>query len=407
VAKPVPDSEIHIEEWLPTADAWNGKFLGTGNGGYSGALGYAEMERGLRQGYAVGVSDTGHSAGDLKFGVGHPEKIEDWGWRAVHVMTETAKTIVRSHYARFASQSYFSGCSTGGHQALMDAQLFPGDYDGILAGDPGNNRVRLNEGFLWAWLAANRDAQPPLSASNLSMINQAAISACDALDGIKDGIISAPASCKFDPRALLCSGTEGPNCLTASQVKAVRSIYNGPVNPRTGESLYPGWSAGSESGWTGYFVGLREPARTDFWRYWVFDDPGWDFRTFDFDRDAAYADAKMGFLAALNPNLAGFRKRNGELLLDHGWADPVVPPLDTIHYFEGVQRAMAGPEKTAQFVRLFMVPEMGHCSGGPGPNTFDGLSALDAWITKNAPPDKIIATHSTNGPSTVPVRYAS
>src|SRR4051794_31087640 len=175
VASPVPDSEIHIEVWLPESSSWNGKLLGTGNGGYSGAIGYADMERGLRQGYAVAGSDTGHAGGDLKFGVGHPAKIEDWAWRAVHVMTETAKLVTRSYYGRFAAHSYFSGCSTGGQQALTEAQRYPGDYDGILAGAPGNNRVRLNIGFLWSWLAANADAAAPLPASKLGMINKAAI----------------------------------------------------------------------------------------------------------------------------------------------------------------------------------------------------------------------------------------
>ena len=194
IASPVPDSGIHIEVWLPENSQWNGKLLGTGNGGYSGAIGYGDMERGLRQGYAVAGSDTGHEGGDLKFGVGHPEKINDWAWRAVHVMTETAKLVARSYYGRFAAHAYFSGCSTGGPQALTEAQRYPGDYDGILAGDPGNNRVRLNIGFLWSWLAANADASASLPASKLALIHTAAIAACDAADGVKDGIIGEPLS---------------------------------------------------------------------------------------------------------------------------------------------------------------------------------------------------------------------
>jgi feruloyl esterase len=397
LAKPVMDSEIHIEVWLPTAQAWNGKFLGTGNGGYSGDLGYAEMERALKLGYAVAGSDTGHSGGDLKFAIGHPEKMEDWGWRAVHVMTQSAKLIVRSYYARFARQSYFTGCSTGGHQALMEAQRFPEDYDGIVAGDPGNNRVRLNVDFFSAWLATNVTAQPPLPASKLSMINKAAVAACDAADGIKDGLISSPLTCRFDPATLRCPGADGPECLTDSQVKAVRSVYAGPANPRNGERLVPGWLPGSETGWSGYFVGQREPARLDFWRYWVFNDPNWEFRTFDFDADTAYADGRMAFLTAVNPDLAAFQARNGKLLLYHGWADPVSPPEDTVGYLERVQRTSGGEARASTFVRLFMAPGMGHCGGGPGPNSFDALAALDGWVTSNRPPDKMIASHSTNG----------
>jgi feruloyl esterase len=397
VATPVPGSEIHVELWLPSAAAWNGKFLGAGNGGYSGAIGYADMERALRLGYAAGGSDTGHAGDDLKFAVGHPEKIDDWAWRAVHVMTETAKPILRSYYGRFAAQSYFSGCSTGGQQALTEAQRFPADYDGIVAGDPGNNRVRLNMGFLWSWLAVNKDPSSPLPASKLPLINRAAVAACDALDGVKDGIIADPRVCTFDPGVLLCKGADAGDCLTASQVAAVRAIYDGARNPRTGERLFAGWARGSESGWAGYFVGQREPARLDFWRYWVFDDPGWDFHTFDFDRDAAYADSKMATAAANDPDLTAFKQRHGKLLMYHGWADPVVPPEDGIAYYKSVENAMGEAEKTTAFFRLFMVPGMGHCSGGPGPSAFDALGALDKWVAQGTAPDRIVASHSSAG----------
>ena len=403
LARPVPDSEIHIEVWLPPVEAWNGKIVGTGNGGYSGAIGYGDMETALRKGYAAAGSDTGHSGGDLKFGVGHPEKIVDWAYRAVHVMTETARLVVRSHYGRFAAQSYFAGCSTGGQQALTEAQRFPGDYDGIVAGAPGNNRVRLNIGFLWSWLATHKDGAETLPRAKLPLIDNAVVSACDALDGVKDGLVSNPRACRFDPAALQCRDSDAPDCLTPAQVEAVRAVYDGARNPRTGEPLYAGWERGSESGggrgggWSGYFVGQPEPARLDFWRYWIFNDPNWDFHTFDFDRDAAYADTKLPFLAANDPNLSRFKERNGKLLMYQGWADPVVPPEDAIRYFEGVQRAMGGLQNTVGFVRLFLAPGMGHCSGGPGPNTFDALEALDVWVTRGEAPDKIVASHSTNG----------
>jgi feruloyl esterase len=389
VARPVADSEIHLEIWLPASDAWNGKLLGTGNGGYSGNIGHADMERGLRAGYAVAGSDTGHEGGDLKFGLGHPEKIDDWAWRAVHVMTGAAKLVVRSYYGRFAAHAYFSGCSTGGQQALTEAQRFPDDYDGILAGDPGNNRVRLNVGFLWSWLAADGNPAATLPASKLPLLQKAVVSACDELDGVKDGIVGDPRACRFDPAALECRAEDAADCLTKGQVAAVRAIYDGAKNPRTGERLYSGWVRGSEAGWTGYFVGQREPARLDFWRYWVFHDPGWDFRSFDFDRDVAYADSQMAFLTANDPDLSRFQSRGGRLLIYQGWADPVVPPEDTIRYYETVTPAAGA--------RLFLIPGMGHCSGGPGPSTFDGLDALDTWVSKGAAPSRIVATHSTNG----------
>ncbi len=393
VSKPVTDSEIHFEVWLPAADAWNGKFEGTGNGGYSGALDFAAMQKALSEGYATAGSDTGHSGDDLKFAVGHPGKIDDWGWRAVHEMTEAAKLVVRAGYGKFAEHSYFTGCSTGGHQALMEAQRFPADYDGIVAGDPGNNRVRLNIGFLWSWLALYKDAASALPREKLATINHAAIASCDANDGVKDGLISEPLRCKFDPQELLCKGSDNDSCLTQPQVAAVRKIYEGAKNPRTGEQLFAGWVRGSELGWAGYFVGHPEPARVDFWRYWVFGDPAWDPRSFDFDKDVAWADSAMAAINANNPDLKAFQARGGKLVMYSGWADPVVPPGDVVRYYE----AARGSGATQSFFRLFMVPGMGHCNGGPGPSTFDALGALDSWVTGSVAPNKIIASHSTNG----------
>ena len=404
LAHPVEDSEIRVEVWLPPPDQWNGRFLGTGNGGYSGALSTGPMQSALNSGYAVAGSDTGHQGGDLRFGAGHPEKIIDWGYRAVHVMTETAKLVVRAYYGRFPDYSYFQGCSTGGHQALSEAQRFPADYDGIVAGAPGNNRVRLNVGFLWSWLALHADAASDVPPVKLPALNRAVIAACDAIDGIKDGLIADPRRCTFDPQSMLCSGPDDDSCLTAPQVEAVRKIYKGAVNPRTGERLFAGWPRGSESpsqtpvgGWAAYFAGRPAPARVEFWRLWVFNDPTWEPTSFDFDRDVVYADAKMAAVAANDPDLAAFKKRGGRLLMYHGWADPVSPPEDGIRYYESVGRAMGGIEKTADFFRLFLAPGMDHCGGGPGPNMFDALGALDQWVSAGVAPGKIIATHLTEG----------
>jgi len=364
------------------------------------------MAQAVNAGYAAAGSNTGHDGGDLKFGVGHPEKIDDWAYRAVHVMTETSKLIVRDYYGRgrFATYAYFAGCSTGGHQALSEAQRYPDDYDGIVAGDPGNNRTHLIAGFLWSWLAVYKDPVDTLPAEKLPMITRAVTAACDDADGLKDGIIDDPRRCNFDPGVLLCQGADHASCLTAPQVTALRKIYAGAKNPRTGEQLFAGWPLGSESvngaligGWTGYIVGHEEPSRADFLRYWVFNDPNWDPRTFDFDRDMAYTDTKMAVVNANDPKLKPFKDHKGKLVMYHGWADPVVPPGDGVRYYEAVQRAMGGPEKTTDFFRLFMVPGMGHCGGGVGPNTFDAVAALDAWVSQGTPPEKIIASHSTNG----------
>jgi feruloyl esterase len=300
---------------------------------------------------------------------------------------------IRNYYGRFAGEAYFSGCSTGGQQALSEAQRFPADYDGILAGDPGNNRVRMNVGFLWSWKATHRGPEPPFPASKLPTLNKAVIAACDELDGVRDGVIGDPHRCKFDPASLLCIGADG----TASEAAAVRKVYDGAYNPRTGERLYAGWVPGSETGWGGYFVGHPEPARLDFWRYWVFDNPGWDPDSFDFDRDIAYSDAKMAAATADDSDLKAFRQPKGKLILYQGWADPVVPPDDTIRYFENVEKTMGGAANAREFVRLFLVTGMGHCGGGPRPATFDALNALDAWVSRDLAPDRIIASHMKNG----------
>jgi feruloyl esterase len=397
VARPVEDSEIQIEVWMPPPESWNGKFVGTGNGGYSGALSYGQMEAAVKDGYSVAGSNTGHSGSDLQFGVGHPEKIQDWGYRAVHVMTETAKLLIHAYYGRFPAWSFFSGCSTGGHQALMEAQRYPADYDGILAGAPGNNRVRLNVGFLWSWTALHKDRPNPLPASKLPLLTKAVIAACDMADGLKDGLIGDPRRCAFEPGTLLCEGPDAADCLTAPQVESVRKIYDGARNPRTGERLFAGWPKGSEAGWGAYFVGRPQPARTEFWRDWVFHDPDWSPLSFDFDRDVTYADEKMAFLVANDSDLSAFRLRKGKLLVYHGWADPVAPPEDSIRYYESVAARMGGLARIAPFFRLFLAPGMGHCAGGAGPSRFDALAALDRWVTQGKAPDRMDASHLTGG----------
>jgi len=397
VSRPVSDSEIRFELWLPPRAVWNEKFEGTGNGGFSSSMSYTTMAAALNQGYATAGSDTGHEGGDLSFGVGHPEKINDWAYRAVHVMTDISKLIIRDYYGRLPRYSFFNGCSTGGHQALSEAQRFPADYDGIVAGDPGNDRIHLIAGFLWSWEAIHKDAEQPLPAAKLPMITKAVMTACDAIDGLADGIIDDPRRCKFDPGTLLCKGGDGDNCLTAPQVESVRKVYSGAKNPRTGEQIFPGWPRGTETSWTSYFVEPAEARRNEFWRLWVFNDPSWDWRTFDFDRDMAYADTKMAAVNSNDPDLKPFKARKGKLVMYHGWADSDVPPEDGVRYYEAVERAMGGSAQTTDFFRLFMVPGMGHCGGGPGPNTFDAVGALNQWVEHGKAPEKIVASHVANG----------
>ena len=296
------------------------------------------METALERGYAAAGSNTGHDGDDLKFAVSHPEKINDWAFRAVHVMTNAAKLIVHDYYGRFAITLISPAVPPGGHRALSEAQRYPADYDGIVAGDPGNNRTRLNIGFVWSWFASNQSVEAQLPASKLPMIHRAVIDECDPLDGLKEGLISDPRRCKFDPAALLCRNGDQAACLTRPQVEAVRKIYSGAHNPRTGQRIFPGWVHGSETGWGAYFVGKPEPARLDFWRYWIFGDPAWDPGSFDFDRDVEFAESTLPQVNANNPDLAPFHKRGGKLIMYHGWADPVAPPEDSIRYCQAVAR---------------------------------------------------------------------
>jgi feruloyl esterase len=406
-ARPTSDSDIKFEVWIPPADAWNGKFQGVGNGGYQGSISYTAMATALRRGYATASTDTGHAGDDMKFGQGHPEKIIDYGYRAVHVMTDTAKLVVRNATGRFADKSYFVGCSAGGHQAMSEAQRFPEDYDGIIAGDPANNRIRQTFGFMWSWIATHTaDGKPILTQAKLSLVSKAAIEACDSVDGLKDGIIDDPRRCHFDPARLLCrtGSADEATCLTQPQVDAIKKVYDGAKNPRTGEQIYTGWPRGSEGfgdpagqSWRQYLTDPAEPSRVGLFRYFLFHDPNWDWRTLDFDRDLAYAEQRLPFLPAVEKDLTPFKKRGNKLIMYTGWADPVVPPQDTASFYEAVAKTMGGLDKTRDFFRLFTAPGMGHCSGGPGPNQFDALGALEQWVEKGIAPDKLIASHVTNG----------
>ena len=405
-ARPTSDSEIKIEVWIPAAGAWNGKFQGVGNGGYMGSISYAAMAAALRRGYATASTDTGHTGDDVIFGKGHPEKVIDFGWRAIHLMTDTAKLVVRNAMGRFADRSYFVGCSSGGHQAMSEAQRFPDDYDGIVAGAPANNRIRQTFGFSWSWSATHRaDGTPILDQALLSTVTKAVIAACDARDGLKDGLVEDPRKCLFDPATLACgNSTNGSPCLSQEQVDALKKVYDGAKNPRTGEQIFTGWPRGSEAfgdsaiqSWGQYITAPKEPARVGVFRYFLFHDPNWKLSSLDYDRDLAYAEERIPHLAAVDRDLSPFKKSGGKLIMYAGWMDPVVPPQDNVAYYEAVAQKMGGYDKTRDFFRLFVAPGMGHCSGGPGPNQFDAVAALEQWVEKGVAPDTLIASHSTAG----------
>jgi len=398
VAAPTSDSDIHFEVWIPSSGRWNGKLLGTGNGGFAGSINYRAMASALGRGYATVGSDTGHSGDQMEFGDGHPEKIIDWAHRAVHVTTQAAQQIVRVMQGRAPAHSYFEGCSTGGQQALSEAQRYPDDYEGVIAGAPGNDRIRLILGFLWSWTALH-DArgEPLLSAPQLALLTRKVTERCDANDGLSDGIIGDPRRCRFNPVSLVCTGAASDTCLTREQVEAVRKVYGGAHNSRTGQPLFPGWVHGSEAGWGSYLLDPREPPRLGLFRYFVAHDPTWDWRSFDWDHDVVRVEAQVPYLSAVSRDLTQFRARGGRLLMYTGWADPVVPPTNVVSYYESVARAAGGIARTGEFFRLFAFPGMGHCGGGPGFNTFDALSVLEDWVERDRAPRQIVASRTMNG----------
>jgi feruloyl esterase len=417
---PTRDSEIGIEVWMPSS-TWNGSFEGVGNGGYAGSIPYSAIAPGVSLGYATVGTDTGHvgsSTDDGSFALGHPEKIIDFGYRSIHLMTVIGKEIAGALYGGEPQRSYFTGCSTGGRQGLMEAQRFPEDYDGIVAGDPVAYYTHHHVGGnLWVVRQMFDNPASTVFTTQDTLLGNAVNSACDALDGVVDGVLNDPRRCHFDPAALLCEGSEmPPNCLTAKEVDAVRHLWNGPDQIVEQRGYYPPFERGGEAdGWPASISPEPPPAQqTDnhaqiglpFFEYFVFDDPTWDFRTFDWKSGPAYVDDKVvvagqtlaSVLNSIDPDLGRFRAHGGKLIQYHGFSDPEVPPKTSINYFESVANFPgSSPSQTRgttqEFYRLFMVPGMNHCKGGPGANVFDMLTPLVEWVEQNAAPERILATH--------------
>ena len=392
---PSSDSDIKVEVWLP-ALAWNGKFQAVGNGGWAGAISYGALASALQEGYATASTDTGHTGGNASFVIGHREKVIDFAYRAVHEMAVKSKTIIAAFYDRAARFSYWTGCSTGGRQGLMEAQRYPEDFDGIIAGAPANNQTQL---CAWRIAVEAKILQEPASVvprTKLTLLNRAVLAACDALDGVSDGLLTDPHQCHFDPTTLLCRVGDGDNCLTAPQVEAVKMGY-APAKKKTGELIYPGLVPGGETGWAMLTGANSEPGVIDvgMFRYVAHEDPAWDWRTFDLDRDTTLVDKKAGFIDATNPDLSAFRARGGKLLIYHGWNDGgsggAISPENSVNFYSSVLARM-GPQQD-NWLRLFMVPGMTHCGGGPGPNQVNWMAALERWRESGVAPDQLIASH--------------
>lgn len=419
--KPTSDSGINFEVWMPTAN-WNGKFLSSGEGGFAGAINYSAVggiADALRRGYAGGSTDTGHVGGTADFAPGHPEQVIDYAYRGKHLQAARSKDVIRAFYGKPARHSYFSSCSNGGREALMEIQRFPEDYDGVIVGAPANAWTRLLTGFVWNEQAL---AQPgaALSQDKLNAIQAATLASCDGKDGVVDGVVEDPRRCNFKPESLACAtGTDGPGCLTPPQVAAVNLIMQGPRNPLSHQQIYPGYftsAAGEAAAWPTWITGpVQAFFGNGYFGRFVYEIPApgvWDFTTFNFDTDLAFAEAKNGnLLSATETNLRPFKRahRGGRIIMWHGWEDPAITARGAVAYYESVLRDTRGAR---EFFRLFMAPGMLHCGGGPGPNAFgqgyatgpalandpehDVVSALERWVEMGVPPRRIVAAKYVN-----------
>jgi Tannase and feruloyl esterase len=413
---PSSDSDIKIEVWLPLK-GWNGKLQGRGNGGFAGEIDYFTLAIAMREGYATTATDTGHAASgtDARWALGHPEKVTDFGYRAIHEMTQDAKLVVKQFYGKHPLQhAYFASCSNGGRQALMEAQRFPGDYDGIIAGAPANYWTHLVTSAIWQLQATMNDSASYIPAAKLPAIAKAVDAACDAQDGTADGIIDDPRKCRFDPSAILCKADDSNSCLTSAQATALKKIYAGPSDA-DGKQIYPGLLPGAEEGpggW-GLWITGSEPGKslmqmfgTGFFSDMVFEKSDWNFRDANISEIVKAADAKLAqTLNATDPNLSAFKARGGKLTLYHGWNDPAISAINTVNYYQSVVDVM-GEDGFDSFARVYMVPGMQHCADGVGPDSFGENGpwpnvtdphqslqlSLEQWVEKGTAPKEIVAT---------------
>lgn len=430
VMTPSTDSVINVYVWLPSA-GWTGRFEGTGNGGYAGtvALSVPAMISGLETGSAVAGTDMGTAPSannDADALVGHPEKWIDFGYRSTHLMTSLGKQLTQAFYGQSAAFSYFNGCSTGGQQALMEAQSFPDDYDGILGGDPAANRTHVHTAILWNYAKMHQSPTSLFVGTNQTQaITNAVLAACVVKSGglSTDPFLTDPRKCDWAPGALACTGAPDGTCLTPDEVTAAREIYAGATDPVTGHLIFPGSVRGGESDPQFGWVGIQDQPEVPFGSLfkWVFG-LDWLWPTFDFNQDMADVDQVLApILNANSPDLSAFAGHGGKLLMYQGWADPLISPQMLIDYFLEVVARQKSNDKdgladTRQFFRLFMVPGMYHCAFGPGPNAFgnlfsgqvyaapppvedashDALIALEEWVEQGTPPQQLIATKYNN-----------
>jgi feruloyl esterase len=397
ILQPSGDSNVKAEIWLPVS-GWNGKLEANGNGGWTGSISSSALATGLARGYATAMSNLGHEGSSAEFALGHPEKLIDYGYRAAHEMTVAAKAIVASYYGKAAKYSYWTGCSAGGRSALMEAQRFPNDFDGIIAGSPGLNWTGRATQAIWIAQAAHKDEASYIPPEKYTLVHNAVLQACDSLDGLSDGVLDDPTRCHFDPRKLLCKGPDISGCLTEPQVQTALTIYSDVIDPQTQQPVFHGFQRGSELGWRTMAGPRPFQIGLDFFRYVIFRKPDWDYKTFRFGADLARIDGETkAILNPMNPNLRPFIEHGGKMIQYHGWNDPQIEPASSVAYYQSVLKAQGSGGAVQGSYRLFMVPGMAHCSGGEGASNFDMLAALENWVEKGSPPGRIDAWRIREG----------
>lgn len=421
VARPTSESDIRFEVWLPAHGRWNGSYLQNGNGGTAGHIRRFDMTRALHSGYATAATDNGHRGKDLSF-IANRERLIDYAYRAVHETSVLAKQIIQAYYGRPPKHAYFRGTSKGGHDGIMSADRFPDDFDGIVAGAPINHFTNFIASLIRIDFALKKDPNR-LPREKLLLVNKAVLQACRAQKAVDtDRFLTDSLNCHFDPEVLACAGADRPDCLTAQQVEAVRTIYASGRNASTGR-IYPGFEPGSEIA-QGVDLDAKDPPRC-FGCRWsfgtgfyfakaffggaVFDDAGWDCEHFDFDRDMALVNKRLGPIVNAIGDLGAFRARGGKLIMYHGNFDNTVPLRGPLAYYKSLYGGSL--DKIRQFARYFLVPGHAHGLGGPGPNAFGGIdqpsavpfdaahdvvAALDRWVEHGVAPERIIATKYVN-----------
>ena len=394
---PSPASDIRMELWLPIA-GWNGHFRGTSPNGLGGVINYNAMAVGLADGFAVASTDTGHQGGDAAW-MSVPDKVTDFAGRSMHETTLVGKALTAAYYGTAPKFSYMIECGGGSAAALHEVQKYPADYNGVVVGGHAAHLTRQIFGQLWLWSAAHPNGVAVLPTEKLRVLHEAVLAKCDLLDGVKDGVLEDPTRCLFNPKVIECRSGDGPSCLTQPQVEAAQKIYAGPVNPRTHQRVSSPLYPGSELDWI-FFTETPKPLSIPViaLRH-VLQDPSWDISVMpiDFDRHVALADhSDIARVNASNPDISQYVRHGGKLILSGGWNNALVPAGAVVDYYQRVE-ATIGRENTQRAVRLYMVPGMIECNGGPGTDTFDMLAVVRRWVERNQAPNEVIASRVEYG----------